>query len=97
MTLLTRRTALKTLAGAGAVPFLPWLSDEGLAAFAEEDNVLPGENSVLDLGYDGVLITHHTLENRVAAAQLRDEVAAQLFPHRHDAMSTLTELAKCFR
>jgi hypothetical protein len=35
-TLLTRRTALKTLAaGAGTVTFLPWLSDEGLAAFAE--------------------------------------------------------------
>lgn len=35
-TLLTRRTALKTLtAGAGVVTFLPWLSDEGLAAFAE--------------------------------------------------------------
>lgn len=33
---LTRRTALKTLAaGAGVVNFLPWLSDEGLAAFAE--------------------------------------------------------------
>jgi hypothetical protein len=35
-TLFTRRTALKTLtAGAGVVTFLPWLSDEGLAAFAE--------------------------------------------------------------
>jgi hypothetical protein len=34
--LVTRRTALKTLgASAGAVAFLPWLSDEGLAAFAE--------------------------------------------------------------
>jgi hypothetical protein len=31
-----RRTALKALgAGAGAVTLLPWLSDEGLAAFAE--------------------------------------------------------------
>src|SRR5438552_4911275 len=34
--LVTRRTALKTLgAGAGAVAFLPWLSEDGLAAFAE--------------------------------------------------------------
>lgn len=34
--LITRRTALKALgAGAGAVAVLPWLSDEGLAAFAE--------------------------------------------------------------
>jgi len=33
---VSRRTALKTLgAGAGAVTLLPWLSDEGLAAFAE--------------------------------------------------------------
>jgi hypothetical protein len=33
---VTRRTVLKTLGvGAGAVAFLPWLSDEGLAAFAE--------------------------------------------------------------
>jgi len=33
---VTRRTALKTLgAGAGAVALLPWLSEEGLAAFAE--------------------------------------------------------------
>jgi Gluconate 2-dehydrogenase subunit 3 len=33
---VTRRTVLKTLgAGAGAVAFLPWLSDEGLAAFVE--------------------------------------------------------------
>ena len=33
---VTRRTALKALAaGAGAVALLPWLSDEGLAAFAD--------------------------------------------------------------
>ena len=33
--LVSRRTALKTLgAGAGAITLLPWLSDEGLAAFA---------------------------------------------------------------
>ncbi len=33
---VSRRTVLKTLGtGAGAVAFLPWLSDEGLAAFAE--------------------------------------------------------------
>ena len=33
---VTRRSALKTLAaGAGAVTLLPWLSEEGLAAFAE--------------------------------------------------------------
>jgi glucoside 3-dehydrogenase (cytochrome c) hitch-hiker subunit len=33
---VSRRTALKTLgAGAGAVALLPWLSEEGLAAFAE--------------------------------------------------------------
>src|ERR671936_3063798 len=33
--LVSRRTALKTLgASAGAVTLLPWLSDEGLAAFA---------------------------------------------------------------
>jgi len=33
---VTRRTALKTLsAGAGGITFLPWLSDEGLVAFAE--------------------------------------------------------------
>ena len=33
---VTRRTALKALAaGAGAVTLLPWLSEEGLAAFAE--------------------------------------------------------------
>src|SRR6266849_10352603 len=34
--LVSRRTAIKTLgAGAGAVALLPWLSEEGLAAFAE--------------------------------------------------------------
>jgi hypothetical protein len=33
---VSRRTALKTIgAGAGAVAFLPWLSEEGLAAFAD--------------------------------------------------------------
>ena len=33
---VTRRTVLKTLGvGAGAVAFLPWLSDEGVAAFVE--------------------------------------------------------------
>lgn len=33
-TVVTRRTALKTLAtGAGSVAFLPWLSEEGVAAF----------------------------------------------------------------
>src|SRR6185436_1221683 len=34
--IVTRRAALKALAtGAGAVTLLPWLSEEGLAAFAE--------------------------------------------------------------
>ncbi len=34
--LVSRRTALKTIgAGAGAMAVLPWLSDEGLAAFAD--------------------------------------------------------------
>jgi hypothetical protein len=34
--LVSRRTAIKTLgAGAGAVALLPWLSEEGLAAFAD--------------------------------------------------------------
>jgi hypothetical protein len=37
---VSRRTALKTLgAGAGAVALLPWLSEEGLAAFAEVQKV----------------------------------------------------------
>jgi hypothetical protein len=35
-TAVSRRTALKTFGTtAGAVAFLPWLSEEGLAAFAE--------------------------------------------------------------
>ncbi len=44
-TVVTRRTALKTLtAGAGVVTFLPWLSDEGLVAFAkiQTAKALPG-------------------------------------------------------
>ena len=35
-TLVSRRTALKRIGtGAGALAVLPWLSDEGLAAFAD--------------------------------------------------------------
>jgi len=38
----------------------------GLAALAEEDHIVPGEECVLELGHDGVLVTQHTFEERLA-------------------------------
>ncbi len=50
----------------------------GLAALAEEDDVLAAQHRVLDLGHDGLLVAHDAGEEALAAAQTGDQVVAQL-------------------
>jgi hypothetical protein len=54
----------------------------GLAALAQEDQVLAAEDGVLDLGHDGVVEPDDAGQERLAAPQARDEVVAQLLLHR---------------
>src|SRR6185312_5428657 len=54
----------------------------GLAALAEEDQVLAAEDGVLDLRDDGVVVADDAGQERLAAPQARDEVVAQLLLDR---------------
>ena len=54
----------------------------GLAALAEEDHVVTGQQSVLQLRHDGVLVAEHTFEQRLTGGDPRDGVATDLLFHR---------------
>ena len=47
----------------------------GLAALAQEDHVVPGEQRVLELRQDGVLVAEHAGEQRLAGEDAGDGVA----------------------
>ena len=53
-----------------------------LAALAEEDHVVPGEQRVLELRHHGVLVAGHAGEQRLAGGDLVDRVLANLLLHR---------------
>ena len=55
----------------------------GLAALAEEDHVVAGEERVLELRHHRVLVAQDTLEQRLAGSDLGDGVAPDLLLHRH--------------
>jgi hypothetical protein len=50
----------------------------GLAAFAEEDHVVPGQEGVLELGDDGLLEAEDPLDKGLAGADAGGGVAAEL-------------------
>ena len=80
-----------------------------LAALAEEDDVLAGEDRVLELRHDGLLVAEDAGEQRPPFADARDQVAAHLFldrtapcsptasVHRVCAVSVLRHLSRSFR
>jgi hypothetical protein len=66
----------------------------GLAALTEEDHVVAGEECVLELREDGVLVAEHTGEEHLAGGHLGDGVPAELLLHRHRLPTGLAELAE---
>ena len=65
-----------------------------LAALAQEDHVVAGEQRVLELREDGVLVAlHDHREEHLARLDAGDGVASQLLLHRHRGPPRLAELA----
>ncbi len=54
----------------------------GLAALAQEDDVLPREDGVFDLGQDGVFVADDAGEKLRAGLETHDEVVAELLLDR---------------
>ena len=52
----------------------------GLAALAEEDHVVPGEQRVLELRHDRVLVAEDAVEQRLTGRDARDGVARGSLP-----------------
>ena len=52
----------------------------GLAALAEEDHVVAGEQGVLQLRHDGLLVAEDAFEQRLAGGDLGDGVARGSLP-----------------
>ena len=64
-----------------------------LAALAQEDHVVAGQEGVLELGQDGVVVAEHAGEQGLAGADLGDGVAAQLLLDGHGLPAGCPELA----
>src|SRR5690606_25927939 len=65
-----------------------------LAALAEEDDVVPGEQGVLELGQDGVLVAEHRRDQLLPGGDAGDGVAADLLLHRDGGPARGPELAQ---
>ena len=65
----------------------------GLAALAEEHDVLPGEDGVLDLRDDGLFIADDAGEDVFARAHLANQVLAHLLLDGEHPVAALAELA----
>src|SRR5438552_2789714 len=65
----------------------------GLAALAEENDVLAREDRVLDLRHDALLVAHDPGEERLPAPEARDQVVAQLLLDRLRLPAAGPELA----
>ena len=50
-----------------------------LPALAQEDDVVAGQQRVLELRQNGVLVPDHSLDERLTRGDLRDGVASDLF------------------
>ena len=66
----------------------------GLAPLAQEDHVVAGEQRVLELREDGVLVAEHAGEQRLAGADPGDGVAPHLLLDRDGLPARLAELAE---
>ena len=56
----------------------------GLTAFPQQDDVLPGQDCVLQLGHDGLFEADDALEHRVLPLHMLHKVAAHLFADRYN-------------
>src|SRR5262249_3012684 len=65
----------------------------GLAALAEEDDVLSGKERVLDLGENGVFVTDDAGEERRACLETRDQVVPELLLDRFARVPARAQLA----
>ena len=65
-----------------------------LAALAEEDDVVAGEQRILELRQHGVLVAEHAGEQRLAVLDLRDGVAPDLLLDRDRLPSGLAQLTE---
>src|SRR5262249_57713810 len=54
----------------------------GLTALAEKDDVLPGQDRVLDLRHDRIVVADDPRQERVAVPEPRDQIAASLLLDR---------------
>ena len=65
-----------------------------LTALAEEHHVVTGEDRVLDLGDDGLLVADDPREDRLARPEASDQVLAHLLAHGEDAHPVSLELSE---
>ena len=65
-----------------------------LTALTEKDEVLAGENCVLDLRYDRVVVAENPRKQLVAGRQLAYQVAAQLGPNGSDEVLGAAQLTQ---
>ena len=65
-----------------------------LPALAEEDHVVPGEQRVLDLGDDGVVVADDARQQALTARQARERVATHLLAHGTDLVAGCLQLAE---
>src|SRR5262249_19955697 len=68
-----------------------------LAAFAEEDHVMPGEQRVLDLGNDGVVVADEPGQQPLTTGQTRERVATHLLAYGTHLITGCLHLAECAR
>ena len=66
----------------------------GLAPLAQEDDVVPGEEGVLELRHDGLLVADEATEERLAGGDLGHGVAADLVLDRDGLPAGGPELAE---
>src|SRR4029453_12081942 len=67
----------------------------GLTALAEEDDVVPGEQRVLELRHHGVLVAEHAMEEWLSGGDLAHCVAANLLFHWHGFPAGSSEFTDC--
>ena len=69
----------------------------GLAALAQKDDVLPGQDGIFNLGDDGIFVAYNTGEDFLPAPNVLNEIFAQLLFHREYFISTFSQLANSAR
>ena len=66
----------------------------GLSALPEQDDVLAGQDRVLELRQDGLVVAQDAGQQRLAARQALDEIGAQLGAHAARPIARLAQLAQ---